>query len=303
MRAQSKDERPLPVRIVQFSIVSPSAAQADPSLSQQGSDSPQKVSLHIVLFPTESFPLAKAFWQHTGDGISSRMAERCLRLLEEAGSLDSPTGIATPTAATEPATVADETSPDPPRQLESHRSYSRNHHYKSRYAAQPPSAALGPTVSPVTHSFPYEGVPTNNPPTPAAPSAPAAINATLEEDPLTADHATYVEERYGRNLPIASSSLAKRALRRRIAGTLLADRQEGSSEAAETGAEVAETTRSGTGVTEEEVYLFPSGMSAIFHAHQVAMLARVQQLAGQADGVEGGSAALTRGVGKSVCFG
>ncbi|CEJ93435.1 hypothetical protein VHEMI09025 [[Torrubiella] hemipterigena] len=38
-------------------------------------------TLSAVLFPTDLFPLAKQYWQHTGDGISSRHAEFCTELL------------------------------------------------------------------------------------------------------------------------------------------------------------------------------------------------------------------------------
>lgn len=39
-------------------------------------------SLHVVLFPIDLFKFAKEFWQHTGEGVSSRFAEHCLRVLE-----------------------------------------------------------------------------------------------------------------------------------------------------------------------------------------------------------------------------
>ncbi|RKP06175.1 PLP-dependent transferase [Thamnocephalis sphaerospora] len=39
------------------------------------------IGVHAVFFPEADWPLAKAFWQHTGDGISSRLAEDRLRLI------------------------------------------------------------------------------------------------------------------------------------------------------------------------------------------------------------------------------
>ena len=36
-----------------------------------------------VLYPKELWPTAKQFWQHTGEGISSRRAEYCHRALDE----------------------------------------------------------------------------------------------------------------------------------------------------------------------------------------------------------------------------
>ncbi|EJD47016.1 PLP-dependent transferase [Auricularia subglabra TFB-10046 SS5] len=35
------------------------------------------INLHVVLFPEDVLPRAKAFWQHTGWGISSRLADFC----------------------------------------------------------------------------------------------------------------------------------------------------------------------------------------------------------------------------------
>ncbi|RDL30793.1 uncharacterized protein BP5553_10138 [Venustampulla echinocandica] len=42
-------------------------------------------SIHAVLFSPENFPYAKKFWQHTGEGISSRRAELCLSLITAGG--------------------------------------------------------------------------------------------------------------------------------------------------------------------------------------------------------------------------
>jgi cystathionine gamma-synthase len=36
-----------------------------------------------VLFPKERFSIAKTFWQHSGDGVSSRRAEYCYDLFQE----------------------------------------------------------------------------------------------------------------------------------------------------------------------------------------------------------------------------
>lgn len=102
---------------------------------------------------------------------------------------------------------------------------------------------------------------------------------------MSGDQSAYVEERYGRNLPASSAPLAKRALRRRIAGTLLSDR-DGATDAG--APDVGPTAREGTNLSEDDVFLYPSGMSSIFHAHQVALRWRQGSV---------------EGVGKSVCFG
>ena len=96
-------------------------------------------------------------------------------------------------------------------------------------------------------------------------------------EPLETDQAVYVEQRYGRNLDVAAVTQAKRALRRRIAGVLVRDESTVNGEV-----EVAQSVR-GVAVTEDNVFLFQTGMSAIWTAHQLALDAR--------------------GAKKSVCFG
>lgn len=79
--------------------------------------------------------------------------------------------------------------------------------------------------------------------------------STLHEEP-SPDHSLYVEQRYGRNLPTGSAAVAKQALRRRIAGVLDADE-----------------TSDGRKVGEDDVWLFPTGMSAIYNAHLACLAA------------------------------
>jgi cystathionine gamma-synthase len=200
----------VPVRLVQFSI-SPETASASTATS---------VELHIVLFPADAFSIAKQFWQHTGLGISSRLAEHCLAMLPD---------------ETKPASPA-ATSPPP---MFAKRSAS-NRHYANK-----PSFSSSPPV--------------------AAPLA----NPIAEE--LGADHVTYLEERYGRNLPVVAAAVAKRAMRRRIAGTLVHDTPNAWSQAGEQATEVGPSTRGVSEVSEDDVFLYPTGMSAIFSAHQLAL--------------------------------
>ena len=132
--------------------------------------------LHIVLFPADKVQYAKAFWQHTGLGISSRYAEHCLSLLPEE------TVPASPTIYTEPKPVP--TAPD--GGLSEHRS--------------------------------------------ASP-----------------------EECYDRNLSHDTVALAKRTLRRRIAGMLLRDGPTDRDAVEFTSSELQSSTR-GLGVTEDDVH-------------------------------------------------
>ncbi len=63
------------LRVVEL-VVDPSNVMTD-NLRKVG------VSISAVLLPKESFPVAKQYWQHSGDGISSRRAEFCHALFKE----------------------------------------------------------------------------------------------------------------------------------------------------------------------------------------------------------------------------
>ncbi|KAJ2881677.1 Cystathionine gamma-synthase, partial [Coemansia aciculifera] len=38
------------------------------------------ITIYCVLLPADLFPLAKQYWQHTGNGVSARMADYCLHI-------------------------------------------------------------------------------------------------------------------------------------------------------------------------------------------------------------------------------
>jgi cystathionine gamma-synthase len=205
------------------------------------------IELQILLFNKDHFPFAKQFWQHTGDGISSRMAERALAFMGETPAGDAGLGEEGPGVGAAAAALTQPAS----------RGYSRNRHYGR---ATTRGAAPG-------HAAPA-----------AAAAAAPKPGVAVPEDVAAADLSTYLEERYGRNLPLFSAPLAKQALKRRIAGGVLPSDEE-------FGASQADISR---GVTENDVYLFPGGMSAIWHAHNIVRLARTATGAAE---------------GKSVCFG
>ncbi|KAK4687405.1 hypothetical protein P7C73_g2720, partial [Tremellales sp. Uapishka_1] len=228
----------IPARIVEFAICPSSNFSSSPTESEfsRAAASVEVIELQILLFDKANWSFAKAFWQHTGDGISSRMAERALALLGET-----------------PAGKEKENGHKVETNTKS--KYSRNSHYSRR----------GPSIT-------------------STPSSPAIPQGAVAEENLTPDLSTYLEERYGRNLPLASAPLAKQALKRRIAGGLLpSDEDFGQAE------DLARGAGSGkAAVQEEDVYLYPGGMSAIWHAHNIARVARRQ--AGEPEG-------------KSVCYG
>ncbi|ODN97438.1 cystathionine gamma-synthase [Cryptococcus wingfieldii CBS 7118] len=241
-------------RAVEFVICPSANSLIDPSAAKSlGVDC---IELQILLFSKEHWPFAKAFWQHTGDGITSRCAEKALAFLGE-----TPAGVeprtASPPALERPASKAPST---------------RNRHYSRRTTSVPP-----------TPTTPNDSA-NNTPSSSIILDKPSANPVPVSEENLTPDLTTYLEERYGRNLPLFNAPLAKQALKRRIAGGLLPS-DEGYGEIDD----VARGAGSGErGVTEEDVYLYPCGMSAIWHAHDISRVAR--RARGEVEG-------------KSVCYG
>ena len=316
---------PVASRVVPWAIHSTAPSSSSSSSSDtEAAARNRTITVHACFFPADDFSAAKQYWQHTGEGVSSRLAERCLILLGDIdadghdGAASSPTH-ATPTVGegqegatrffvngggSAPAAgpsarygsskgryqVAKGTaSPDSVPNL-ARPVVSSKLRYSTSKARVPPSSG---TATPVTEasseasgsepSSLAASVDQLPPPTLAA--APDAKVVEQDEDVL----ARYVEERYGRNLDLSLAPLAKLAMRRRIAGVLCEQPGEAipvekmhADEARE------ESTRGVVGLTEDDVWLYPCGMNAIFHAHQLAMAAR------EKDGKE---------VGKSVCFG
>jgi cystathionine gamma-synthase len=79
------------------------------------------------------------------------------------------------------------------------------------------------------------------------------------------DPGEFVEQRFGRNLDLSMTKNAKLAIRRRIAGSLTADVE--LTEAMSMDKDLS-TTRQVAGFSEDDVYLYPTGMSAIFNTHR-----------------------------------
>lgn len=192
------------------------------------------VNVHIVLFPSDAFPIAKQFWQHTGMGMSSRLAEHCLAML--------------------PDEVTQAKTPSSPPMTPRYNGKAFNKHYSVKPQSKP-------TSSPLSQQH-------------------------FTEDTLEADHSIYLEERYGRNLPLAFAASAKRALRRRVAGVLIHDtnyEHQGEPVAGDQNLVVGPSSRGVADVSEHDVYLYPTGMAAIWNAHHIV--------------------SATRPAAKSVCFG
>jgi len=245
------------VRLVHFNICPEGSSSPTSSYPPtcNGTKASEKVleqecgDLHVVLFPSDTFSIAKQFWQHTGLGISSRFAEHCIDLLAK----DERKKISTlPISPNVPSPIVD-TSAGIQVKLP------RNRHYRVKSVTSPM----------------------------------LEIKGTPGEDQASGDIAeTYLEERYARNLPISAAADAKRALRTRIASVLVRndklcnEAQDGTVQGSGAISSVdgcyllpsaagisssAGSTRELSGLTEGDVFLFPTGMAAIWHAHQLAL--------------------------------
>jgi cystathionine gamma-synthase len=200
-RTQAPDLDPQLVRILD--LVPTAAKERSEKLM------PISAKISVVLFPADGFRTAKSFWQHSGDGISSRRAEYCHALFSKGLLIDQ-------------STVKD----------------------ASRFCKGPGRYQRKTSVDITSNS--------NKP------------SETTESDDLS----QFVEERFGRNLNLSLTNNAKLAIRRRIAGSLTAnvDLTE-----ALTLEKDLKNTRHVAGFSENDVYLYPCGMSAIFNAHRMLM--------------------------------
>lgn len=209
---------PVTARLIHFSICPEDKLNQGPCVNEDTAPlSSAPASLHIVLFPEDAFSIAKEFWQHTGTGISSRLAEHCLALLP-ADAAFVPNGLQ-----------------NTPRKA-------LNKHYSAKKSTP----------------------------------SPTDTRSTRVED-LSLDHSVYLEERYGRNLPITLAASAKRALRRRISGVLVRDNPGDSPDgpsAGDTNTTLGPSSRGVKGMSETDVFLFPTGMAAIWNAHKLSLAVR-----------------------------
>ena len=241
----------IPSRIVEF-VICPSITNlqtpSEPTTSKTSfsNASVEVIELQILLFPKDQWGFAKSFWQHTGDGVSSRLAERALSFMGEL-----PPGAQ---GQTPPTTSLDAA----PQKV--------GHNYRNRHYAKRQGSVTATPSAPVTPS------------TPVRPNTDAAAQADV--DASATDLTTYLEERYGRNLPMFNAPLAKQALKRRIAGGLLpSDEDFGKVDDVARGAEAGSGKKA---VTPDDVYLYPGGMSAIWHSHNICR--KVRRSTGEAEG-------------------
>ncbi|MCJ1356929.1 MAG: hypothetical protein MMC33_006925 [Icmadophila ericetorum] len=188
-----------------------------------------------VIFPGKYSDIAQSYWQHSGEGVSSRRAEFHFKAFEEGHLI--------------PRNSLKEQNDASPATRKGPRRYQREELLNSHQ-----SENLDPSINS---------------------SAPNS-----QRSPEGRGYVQFVEERFGRNLDLAMAAKAKLAIRRRIAGSLTANVD------LQTALETHSDTdihREVKGFSEDDVYLFPAGMSSIHNVHRTLL--------------------AIKGSLKSVCFG
>ncbi|RYP92591.1 hypothetical protein DL770_001349 [Monosporascus sp. CRB-9-2] len=188
-------------------------------------------AVSAVIFKEDAYPIAKQYWQHSGDGVSSRRAEFCHGLFKE--------GLLVP------------------ERLASSPRSSQQKLFRGPKRYQRPSSMDG--LADGTHGT-AQG---------ATSDAVAGSNGDAEKVTEALESSRFLEERYGRNLDLSLVENAKSAIRRRIAGVLTTDVD--LSAALPT---MDPNARGMTNLKEDDIYLVPCGMNAIFTTHQLLLHAR-----------------------------
>ncbi|KAK4182762.1 putative cystathionine gamma-synthase [Podospora australis] len=186
-------------------------------------------SVSAVISSKEGFPFLKQYWQHTGDGISSRRAEFCHGLFRD-GLLHKDDSHGNYVVAS-------------PKQCKGPRRYQR-----------PSLDAGNPTMAPSATKT-------------QSPDRDSGVGSDIPES--LQETSRFLEERFGRNLDVSFVEPAKSAIKRRIAGALTTDRELTASPVPEQ--DMKSNTRGIVNLREEDVYLFPAGMNAIFNAHRALL--------------------------------
>lgn len=188
-------------------------------------------TVSAVMFPGEAFSLAKQYWQHTGDGISSRRAQFCHTLFSNQ--------LLIPTTEQQFSTIASKRPLRGPR----------------RYLQPVTMDGYSNDEAIITSSSP--GSSTQKP------------NTSSNE---AHESYAFLEERFGRNLDLSLVDKAKSAIRKRIAGSLA--RHDSSTSVSPLNSQLVHSNdQSINELNEDDVYLFPAGMNAIFHTHRALLAA------------------------------
>ena len=209
--------------------LAPSASAIKQALETQTTLS----GVHCVLFPSSCFPIAKQVWQHSGNGISSRRGEFCLKAFRD-GLLEHVDGTTNQNAI----------GP-----------HMNGHLVEQSYSKGPRRYQKAGSQNGIVHNINLQ--------------TPPRTPDTSENQSTNKEFAQFIEERFGRNLNANLAKSAKLAIRRRIAGCLIddADLDEALKKSD------CATTRRSSDLTEEDVYLYPAGMCSIFNTHRLLLAA------------------------------
>lgn len=186
-----------------------------------------------VVYPENIHPYAKTYWQHSGEGVSSRRAEYCRKMFEE--------GVLVEKGDLE----------EFKRPVKGPKRYRRPDRSDSGVLSADGNGHNG------NH-----------------------VNGNGDAD--LNDGTRFLEERFGRNLNLDLADDAKKAIKRRIAGSLITDTELG--EALQLSPDTGNQRNRHFAVSpEEDVYLYSCGMNSIYNTHRSLLAARGEM--------------------KSICFG
>ncbi|KAI1149723.1 pyridoxal phosphate-dependent transferase [Nemania diffusa] len=209
-------------------------------------------SIAAAIFPQDLFSVAKQYWQHSGDGVSSRRAEFCHGLFRD-GLLVLDTRCASPRSRQQQQKMR-----RGPKRYQRAASMDETEGLNGHGPNGKTGSPNGKTGSPNGKTSSPNGK-TNSPP--------------AEEIADSLESSRFLEERYGRNLDVSLVENAKSAIRRRIAGVLTTDL-----DLASKSLPVMESNARGvSNMQEHDIYLTPCGMNAIFTTHQALLSARPPQ--------------------------
>ncbi|CAK7233207.1 Cystathionine gamma-synthase [Sporothrix bragantina] len=219
-------------------------------------------TISAVIINTETFPFGKQYWQHSGDGVSSRRAEYCHKLFIE-GLLVRLSDDNIPVAASTPVSATPSPAPPAVAGMKPFRGPKR---YRRPMSTADSAASPASTLSAAVAS-----TPTTNGKSNGHPISPHTGAGEEDED----ETARFLEERFGRNLDLSFVRRAKSAILRRITGAMTADNDVDLEHSrTPTPAAADANFRGVSDVQEEDVYLVPCGMNAVFNAHRFLLRAR-----------------------------
>lgn len=197
-------------------------------------------AVSVVFFAPETFPIAKQYWQHSGDGVSSRRAEFTHGLFKD--------GLLVSDRKSRDASTTPPPS-DPVRKV-----------FRGPRRYQRPASI---DINNNTNTTKATAASTHN-------VVDADKNVSSDESGTEAlESSRFLEERFGRNLDVSLVANAKSAIRRRIAGVLTHDVDLST----HTFAAMDPRARDVDNLREDDIYLMPCGMNAIFTAHQTLLRA------------------------------